>query len=109
MEKGESIENAATREAREESGVEIELVRPVALVKTKIVAPSEGEQDYFLVLFHARMVGGDLAPDEKEMVEAKLATIEEIEKLILESGFPCLNPRIDPAINESIRKVALGK
>ena len=62
---GESIAAAAIREAREETGLEVELARLVG-----IYSRPKGWHSTHLVLFAARAVGGALRPDPNEVVEA---------------------------------------
>jgi ADP-ribose pyrophosphatase YjhB (NUDIX family) len=62
---GESLATAAIREAREETGLEIELTRLVG-----IYSRPKGWRSTHLVLFAAHTVGGALRPDSHEVIEA---------------------------------------
>jgi ADP-ribose pyrophosphatase YjhB (NUDIX family) len=62
---GESLAIAAIREAREETGLEVELTRLVG-----ICSRPKGWRSTHLVQFAARVVGGALRPDPSEVVEA---------------------------------------
>ncbi|HET9222969.1 MAG TPA: NUDIX domain-containing protein [Roseiflexaceae bacterium] len=62
---GESLAAAAIREAREETGLEIELTRLVG-----IYSRPKGWHSTHLVLFAARVIGGALRPDPHEVIEA---------------------------------------
>ena len=62
---GESLAAAAIREAREEIGLEIELTRLVG-----IYSRPKGWHSTHLVLFAARVIGGALQPDPREVIEA---------------------------------------
>jgi ADP-ribose pyrophosphatase YjhB (NUDIX family) len=62
---GESVAAAAIREAREETGLEVELTRLVG-----IYSRPKGWRSTHLILFAARIVGGALRPDPHEVVEA---------------------------------------
>ncbi len=50
MEKSEEISAAGIREAKEETGLEVELLRPIAVIMSSIVALTEGRLDYYLVI-----------------------------------------------------------
>jgi ADP-ribose pyrophosphatase YjhB (NUDIX family) len=62
---GESVAAAAVREAREETGLEVELTRLVG-----IYSRPRGWRSTHLILFAGRVVGGALRPDPHEVVEA---------------------------------------
>jgi ADP-ribose pyrophosphatase YjhB (NUDIX family) len=61
---GESLAQAAMREAREETGLEVELTRLVG-----VYSRPKGWHSMHLVLFAARPIGGTLRPDPREVVE----------------------------------------
>jgi ADP-ribose pyrophosphatase YjhB (NUDIX family) len=61
---GESLAQAAMREAREETGLEVELTRLVG-----IYSRPKWWHSMHLVLFAARPVGGALRPDPHEVIE----------------------------------------
>lgn len=63
VEDGESLAAAAVREAREETGLEVELTRLVGLY----ARPRFGEY-HTLAVFAARAVGGELRPQRGEVV-----------------------------------------
>jgi len=62
---GESVAQAAVREAWEETGLEVELTKLVG-VYSALGGNAEGNH---VVLFRARPVGGILRPDENEVIE----------------------------------------
>jgi ADP-ribose pyrophosphatase YjhB (NUDIX family) len=64
---GESPAEAAAREAREETGLEVEVTH---LVGTH-TRPSWLDGDTCLLVFAARAVGGALRPDPREVLEAR--------------------------------------
>ena len=66
VDEGESIAQAAMREAREETGVEVALTRLVGLYS---ISGMEGVVVH-LSLFAARPIGGALRPDAAEVLEA---------------------------------------
>jgi ADP-ribose pyrophosphatase YjhB (NUDIX family) len=61
---GESLVETARREAREETGLEVEITRLVG-VYTRV-----GWWEHHAFLFAARIVGGALTPDPREVLEA---------------------------------------
>jgi ADP-ribose pyrophosphatase YjhB (NUDIX family) len=66
VDEGESVAAAAIREAREETGLEVELTRLVG-----IYSRPKGWRSTHLILFAARTVGGALLPDPHEVVEVE--------------------------------------
>src|SRR5262245_51426716 len=64
VDEGESIAAAAIREAREETGLEIELTRLVG-----IYSRPKGWRSAHLILFAAHAAGGALQPDPHEVVK----------------------------------------
>ncbi|MFL5802123.1 MAG: NUDIX domain-containing protein [Roseiflexaceae bacterium] len=62
---GESLAQAAMREAREETGLEVELTQLVG-----IYSRPKWQRSMHLVLFAARPIGGALRPDPHEVIDA---------------------------------------
>lgn len=91
IEKGERPEQAALREAQEETGLEVEMVRPITTIDYWFVEPREGGDppirvhkfvDYFLM----RPIGGDPESHDAETVEvALLEPAEALERVSYES------------------------
>ena len=75
---GESLAAAAIREAREETGLEIELTRLVG-----IYSRPKGWHSIHLVLFAARIVGGALRPDPHEVIETGYFGLDALPTLLL--------------------------
>jgi len=64
----EPVEEGAAREVREEAGLEVELVAlPVLLIARYRL--SDGELERWCPVFAARVVGGSLAPRDREEIE----------------------------------------
>ena len=71
---GESLEQAAIREAKEESGLDVELVREIALFHVK-------STDVVKHAFESKIIGGELKFPEDEMLDAKWFTFDEIKEM----------------------------
>lgn len=87
---GESIESGARREAYEETGLDIELVRYLLRVFAVFVHQS-GIENWVTHVFCARALGGHLAPrDTDEIEEARYSTVSELQgpirAVLLNSG-----------------------
>jgi ADP-ribose pyrophosphatase YjhB (NUDIX family) len=78
VERGESFEEGATREAREETGLEVRLERYLLRVEAEFTC-SGGSAPWTTHVFLASATGGELDPqDRREVAEARWATVEEI-------------------------------
>lgn len=71
---GESFEQAAIREAKEESGYDVELIKEIGIFQ-KI------STDAVKHAFEARIIGGELKFPENEMLDAKWFTFDEIKQM----------------------------
>lgn len=74
IEEGESPAQAAAREAREETGLEVEVTH---LVGTH-TRPSWQTGDACLLIYAARVTGGTLRPDPHEVLEARFFGPDEL-------------------------------
>ena len=71
QEPGESVEQAALREVREETGLEAELIGPLDTIDYWFVwAPDQTRYHKFVHYFLMRAVGGDFAEHDHEMEDA---------------------------------------
>ncbi len=70
----ESFAQAAVREVREETGLEVELTRLVGLYSR----PGWSQGIYHLALFAAQPVGGTLTPDPHEVIEAGYFDVDHL-------------------------------
>ena len=68
---GETIEQAAIRETKEESGYDVELIRQIKIFHAK-------STDVVKHVFEAKIIGGELNFPEDEMLDAKWFTFDEI-------------------------------
>lgn len=80
QDKGETLQQTAIREAKEEIGLDVELWIDHPLVS---MANDTGER--MLHSFFAKVVGGELSPQIEELLDAKWLTLEEVETLSKES------------------------
>lgn len=71
---GESFEQTATREAKEESGYDIELIRKIGIFQ-------EVPTDAVKHAFEAKIVGGELNFPSDEMLDARWFTFEEVKQM----------------------------
>jgi ADP-ribose pyrophosphatase YjhB (NUDIX family) len=86
---GEDFEAGAKREAREETGVEIELEKYFLRIEVRFQAPDD-YFDWTTYIFTARYLSGEIDPqDKREISGARLVTLSEIPKfreIMLSSG-----------------------
>jgi 8-oxo-dGTP pyrophosphatase MutT (NUDIX family) len=77
---GETIEAAALREVREESGIEAELIAPIDTIEYWFLADRDGERiryHKYVHFFLMKYVTGDVADHDDEVAEARWVTIEK--------------------------------
>ena len=96
---GEDFEEGSVREAYEETGLAVELERYVLRARVKFTSESD-VIDWTSHVFTATPVGGTLGPiDLREIVEARLATLDElngpIKEALLASGSTGLRYRAE--------------
>lgn len=83
----EAPEDAARREALEEVNVEIELTRLRDVIGGpgfRIVYPNKDECAYVAIVYDAKIVGGEVRPDDEEASEAKWYSKSELSELELD-------------------------
>jgi 8-oxo-dGTP pyrophosphatase MutT (NUDIX family) len=68
---GETFEEAATREAKEESGFDVKIIRKLGIFQS---TPTEAVKHAFL----AEIIGGEIAYSKEEILDARWFTIDEI-------------------------------
>lgn len=74
VDKGESIETAAIREAKEETGYDVALVERLAIYHEETTAPIKH-------VFLATIIGGEPTIDEDEILQIKWLSYDEIVSL----------------------------
>lgn len=95
---GEPFEEGAKREAREETGLEIEIERYLLRIQVRFICDEENIE-WSSHVFSARAVGGELAPqDRREILATRWATLEELQgpirEAVLASGWGLLDYRV---------------
>jgi ADP-ribose pyrophosphatase YjhB (NUDIX family) len=95
---GEPFEEGAKREAREETGLEIEIERYLLRIQVRFICDEENIE-WSSHVFSARAVGGELAPqDTREILATRWATLEELQgpirEAVLASGWGLLDYRV---------------
>lgn len=76
---GETIEEAALREVREESGIDAELITPIETIEYWFVAERDGQRVRFHKFVHFFLMSyraGDVADHDHEVDEARWVNIE---------------------------------
>ncbi len=71
---GETIEQAAVREAKEESGYDVEIIRKIDIYQDSASNPVGHA-------FEAKIVGGELKFQQEELLDAKWFTFDEIKNM----------------------------
>jgi len=74
VKRGESVERAAEREAEEEVGYDIELIKRLGVYEDK-------ERLSIRHVFSARIISGELRYQEGELMDAKWFTLGQIEEM----------------------------
>lgn len=82
VDEGESMADAARREVREETGLDVELTRLVGIYSRL------GWHDHHVALFAARAIGGTLKPDPHEVLEARYFPFTALPEPMLVSQAP---------------------
>lgn len=86
---GEGAEGAAVREAREETGVETQLVAPVEKIEYWYYATKQGQRVRFHKFVHfylLRYVSGDVRDHDAEVNEARWVEMDEALALLAFAG-----------------------
>lgn len=73
VEKGETIENTAIKEAKEESGYDVKLISKIAIFHENVEVPVKHA-------FEARIVGGELKWPKDEILDARWFSLKELEE-----------------------------
>lgn len=77
MDPGESIEQTIVREVKEETGLDVAVVRKIGEYVEKGVK-DEVEYEYYPTCFLVKPVGGELKKQDKEILEIKLFSLNDL-------------------------------
>jgi 8-oxo-dGTP pyrophosphatase MutT (NUDIX family) len=83
---GETEEQAALREVREEAGIETELITPIDRTEYWFMAERDGVRSRFHKHVHwflLRYVSGDVAEHDHEVAESRWATVDQALELLV--------------------------
>ena len=79
MEQGETIEQTIVREVKEETGLDVTIVRKVGEYVEKGVK-DDVDYEYYPTCFVVKPAGGEIRKQESEIQEIKLFTLSELPK-----------------------------
>jgi 8-oxo-dGTP pyrophosphatase MutT (NUDIX family) len=86
---GETPEQAALREVREEAGIETEVIEPIDRTEYWFIAQRDGVRRRFHKHVHwflMRYIAGDVADHDHEVAEARWVSVDEaLEKLVFKN------------------------
>jgi 8-oxo-dGTP diphosphatase len=74
VDEGETAEQAAVREAKEETGYDVKLIKEIGMVHQRIDAPLKH-------VFQVKIVGGEINLPKGEIMDAKWFSFEEVENM----------------------------
>lgn len=74
VDKGDTLEETAVKEAKEETGYDVELIRKIGIFQRNV---EEGVKH----AFEAKIVGGELKVPEDELLDVKWFAFEEIKAM----------------------------
>ena len=78
---GETVEDTAVREVREETGLDVEIVRPIGQIEYWFAVP--GQRVHKIVhFFLMRAVGGDISRHDHEYDEVRWVPVAEARRLL---------------------------
>ena len=78
---GETIEETALREVREETGLEVEIVAPIGVIDYWFAVPGERVHK-FVHFFLMRALGGDVSKHDHEYDHVRWVSVEEARRLL---------------------------
>ena len=78
---GESVEETAIREVREETGLDVEIVAPIGVIDYWFAVPGERVHK-FVHFFLMRATGGDVSRHDHEYDHVRWVSIDEARRLL---------------------------
>jgi 8-oxo-dGTP pyrophosphatase MutT (NUDIX family) len=85
IDEGETIEQAALREVREESGIEAKLIAPIEMIEYWFFADRDGKRTRFHKFVHfflMRFISGEVDDHDDEVAEARWVPIDEALRML---------------------------
>ena len=79
--RGESVEETALREVREETGLDVEIVAPLGVIDYWFAVPGERVHK-FVHFFLMRATGGDVSRHDHEYDHVRWVSIDEARRLL---------------------------
>jgi len=78
---GETIEQTALREVREESGLDVDIVRPIGVIEYWFAVPGERVHK-FVHFFLMRPLGGDVSRHDHEYDDVRWVPVTEARRML---------------------------
>ncbi len=77
VEIGETLEESIIKECKEETGFDVEIIDQLSRAYVKSFDYDSGPCQFYIVPFLCKVVGGELAPADAEVLESKWCTYDE--------------------------------
>jgi 8-oxo-dGTP pyrophosphatase MutT (NUDIX family) len=100
IENGETIEQAALREIKEETGIIGRIVNPIEVIYYKYYHPKHGQMEKEVHYFLVEAIDGKLEAQVTEINEVKWLDPEETWELQTEQGYSNNNSVVQKALNQ---------
>ncbi|MBI3231766.1 MAG: NUDIX domain-containing protein [Candidatus Doudnabacteria bacterium] len=91
IEFGESPENALIREVKEESGLDVKIVRLLPKILSQLWLNQKPQRQIIILTYECQVIGGEIKAKTDEILELKFVKQEEIK------NYDCL-PNVDKII-----------
>ena len=107
VEYGETIEENVRREAKEESGYEVEVAEYLPTIEVKNRQYNDMRIQLYLVPIVCRIIGGDGKYNDQEVLEAKWYALDDVPNLNLFPGDGEMYAKFLPRLKEIVRHYGL--
>jgi 8-oxo-dGTP pyrophosphatase MutT (NUDIX family) len=97
---GETIEQTALREVREESGLDVNIVRPIGVIEYWFAVPGERVHK-FVHFFLMRPLGGDVSRHDHEYDDVRWVPASEARRLLTYDTYREMLDRAVAAVREA--------